>query len=77
MTGLVRKRDSFGMLSYFTVVGFNLNHINEQVSELNHYGDLCEIMARFSLVATKQDGVWYDIQGKIMSYDHIKTLLAE
>ena len=75
MTGLVRKRDSFGMLSYFTIVGKSEMDCHRQVSELNHYGDLCEIRARFFLVATQQNGVWYDIEGKVLSNEYIRTYL--
>ena len=75
MTGLVRKRDSFGMLSYFTIVGTSEMDCHRQVSELNHYGDLCEILARFSLVATRQNGTWYDVEGKPLSDAYIRTYL--
>jgi hypothetical protein len=75
MTGLVRKRDSFGMLSYFTIVGTSEMDCHRQVSELNHYGDLCEIRARFSLVATQQNGVWYDVEGEVLSNEYIRTSL--
>ena len=75
MIGLVRKKDSFGMLSYFTVVGSNIDHIDAQVTELNHWGDLTEIRARFTLIATRQTGVWYDIEGKTLSDEYVRTYL--
>lgn len=75
MTGLVRKKDSFGMLSYFTVVGSNVDHIDAQVTELNHWGDLTEIRARFTLIATRQNGVWYDIEGRQLSDEYIRPFL--
>ena len=75
MMGLVRKSDSFGMLSYFTIVGTSEMDCHRQVSELNHYGDLCEIRARFSLIATRQNGTWYDIEGKPLSDAYIRTYL--
>lgn len=77
MIGLVRKKDSFGMLSYFTVVGSNIDHIDAQVSELNHFGDMVEIHARFTLIATQQSGVWYDIEGKKLSNEYIRTYLED
>lgn len=75
MRGLVRKKDSFGMLSYFTVVGSNVDHIDAQVAELNHWGDLTEIRARFTLIATRQNGVWYDIEGRQLSDEFIRPFL--
>jgi hypothetical protein len=75
MIGLVRKSDSFGMLSYFTVVGSNIDHIDAQVTELNHWGDLTEIRARFTLIATRQNGVWYDIDGRRLSDEYIRPFL--
>lgn len=75
MIGLVRKSDSFGMLSYFTVVGSNIDHIDAQVTELNYWGDLTEIRARFTLIATRQTGVWYDIEGMRLSDEYIRPFL--
>lgn len=75
MTGLVRKKDSFGMLSYFTVVGYNIDDIDTQVAELNYYGDMVEIHARFTLIATRREGVWYDIEGKPLSDAYVRTYL--
>jgi hypothetical protein len=43
--------------------------------EVGKYGDLCEIRARFFLVATRQNGTWYDIEGKPLSDAYIRTYL--
>ena len=77
MIGLVRKKDSFGMLSYFTIVGLTEDDCFGQVSELSWHSRHCDTGNRFYLVATRKDGVWYDIEGKKLSNEYIRTYLAD
>lgn len=75
MTGLVRKSDSFGMVSYFTIVGMTESECFDQVSELISHARQCNTGNSFYLVATRQNGIWYDIEGKTLSDTYIKTYL--
>lgn len=75
MTGLVRKSDSFGMVSYFTIVGMTESDCFEQVTELNFHTRQCDTGNRFYLIATRQNGKWYDIEGKELSDEYIRTYL--
>ena len=67
MTGLVRKSDSDGKVSYFTIVGMTESDCFEQVSELSSHARQCDTGNKFYLVATRQNGIWYDIEGKKLS----------
>ena len=75
MTGLVRKSDSDGKVSYFTIVGMNEDNCFSQVSELCTHARECGTGNRFYLVATRQSGVWYDIEGKTLSDEYVRTYL--
>lgn len=75
MTGLVRKSDSDGKVSYFTIVGMNEDDCFGQVSELSRHSRQCDTGNRFYLVATRKDGVWYDIEGKPLSDAYVRTYL--
>jgi hypothetical protein len=75
MTGLVRKSDSDGKVSYFTIVGMTEDDCFSQVSELCTWSRKCGTGNRFYLVATRQNGVWYDIEGKTLSDEYVRTFL--
>ena len=75
MTGLVRKRDSDGKVSYFTIVGMTEDDCFGQVSELCTHSRECGTGNRFYLAATRQNGVWYDIDGRQLSDDFIRPFL--
>ena len=75
MTGLVRKSDSDGKVSYFTIVGMTEGDCFDQVSELSSHARQCGTGNRFYLVATRQNGTWYDIEGKTLSDAYIRTYL--
>lgn len=75
MTGLVRKSDSDGKVSYFTIVGMNEDDCFGQVSELCAHSRECGTGNRFYLVATRKEGVWYDIEGKPLSDEYVRTYL--
>ena len=75
MTGLVRKSGSDGKVSYFTIVGMTESDCFDQVSELSSHARQCGTGNRFYLVATRQNGTWYDIEGKTLSDAYIRTYL--
>lgn len=75
MIGLVRKSDSDGKVSYFTIVGINMDDCERQVSELCDHARHCDTGNKFYLVATRQNGVWYDIEGKTLSDEYVRTYL--
>ena len=76
MIGLVRKTDSFGTVEYFTIVGMTETDCFEQVSELTFHARECDTGNKFYLVATRQNGIWYDIQGKQLTDEYIKPFLT-
>lgn len=77
MTGLVRKSDSDGKVSYFTIVGITDGDCFKQVSELSSHAKQCGTGNRFYLVAIRQSGTWYDIEGKPLSDAYIRSYLGD
>lgn len=75
MIGLVRKSDSDGKTSYFTIVGMDVSDCEGQSSELNRHARTCGTGNRFTLIATRQTGVWYDIEGRRVSDEYIRPFL--
>ena len=64
MDAIVKKQDRFGDISYIRIVGVDEAHCSRQVEQLNYYGDLPEIHAKFTLLAVKKGNEWYDTLGK-------------
>jgi hypothetical protein len=75
MIGLIRKSDSDGQASYCTIVGINMDDCECQSSELNRHARTCGTGNRFTLIATRQTGVWYDIEGRRVSDEYIRPFL--
>ena len=55
MIGLIKKTDSFGDVSYFTIVGANEGSLFDQMSELNDHAYFCDTGNSFRLIGHTQD----------------------
>lgn len=75
MRGLVRKCDSDGKVSYFTIVGINQDNCFRQVNELCDHARHCDTGNKFYLVATRQYDAWRDIEGNTLIDEYVLTLL--
>ena len=75
MLGLIRKSDSFGKTSYFTIVGANESSLFDQLCELNSHAYECETGNEFALIAHRIEGKWLSVEGKEWSNDYISELL--
>lgn len=76
MQALIRKNDSFGKATYFTIVGMNVDDCFDHVSDLNNHAYHCQTGSHFWLVATREEGVWYSVvDGRKLSDEYIKELL--
>lgn len=64
MIGLIERRDSFGDISHFTIVGRNQSSLFDQMSELNSHAYDCDTGNHFKLVAYKENGEWFSNDGK-------------
>ena len=76
MQALVRKNDSFGKATYFTIIGMNMDDCFDQVQELNNHAYHCQTGNHFWLVATREEGVWCSVvDGRKLSDEYVKELL--
>lgn len=75
MTGLIRRSDSFGKTSYFTIVGLDERACFDQLRELNSHARECETGNQFALIAYRIEGKWFSVDGKELSYNYIKEFL--
>lgn len=68
MIALVRKTDSNGIKTQFTIVGFNCRDCYQQVDELNEYARTCDTGEDFTIIAWKHDQKWLSIyDGEILT----------
>ena len=74
---LLKRKDRFGGISYITIEDTTKENCNQQVNEMNYYGDLSEIQARFYVMATQQNGIWYDNNDEKLDNEFIKTCLKK
>ena len=77
MIGLIERKDSFGDLSYFTIIGANEDSLFNQMSELNDNAYYCDTGNHFRLIGHKINGQWFDNGGKILDNHIIVTLKEE
>jgi hypothetical protein len=75
MLGLIRKSDSFGKTSYFTIVGANESSCFDQLCELSSHAYECETGNEFALIAYRIEGKWFSVDGKEWSNDYVSELL--
>lgn len=67
MIALVKKTDSNGIKTQFTIVGFNCRDCYQQVDELNEYAHECSTGEDFKIIAWKHDQKWLSIyDGEIL-----------
>lgn len=75
MLALIKKTDSFGCVSYFTIVGMSESDCFDQLVELNSHAYYCETGNEFRLVGYKTDNKWATIDGKPMDNYVVNELL--
>ena len=75
MIGLIKKTDSLGVVSYFTIVGANESSLFDQMSELNDHAYFCDTGNDFRLIGHKINEQWFDNVGKILDNAYINDLL--
>lgn len=67
MIALVKKTDSNGLKTQFTIVGFNCRDCYQQVDELNEYAHESGTGEDFKIIAWKHDQKWLSIyDGEIL-----------
>ena len=77
MIGLIERTDSFGDVSYFTIVGANESSLFDQMSELNEHAYYCDTGNKFRLIAHKVGTHWFDNVGKILENSDLIIKLRE
>lgn len=75
MLGLIRKSDSFGKTSYFTIVGANESDCFNQLCELNSHAYECKTGNEFALIGYKIEGKWFSVDGKEWNNDYVSEFL--
>lgn len=76
MLGLIRKTDSFGKTTYFTIVGMNESNCFDQLRDLNSHARECETGSKFAFIAYRNGGKWFSIDGQELSNEYINKLLS-
>ena len=77
MIGLIERTDSFGDVSYFTIVGANESSLFDQMSELNEHAYYCDTGNEFRLIAHKIGPQWFDNGGEILENSDIIVKLKD
>jgi hypothetical protein len=76
MIGLIKKTDSFGDVSYFTIVGANESSLFDQMSELNEHAYYCDTGNEFILIGYRECDKWYTNDGKPLDGMYVLELLG-
>lgn len=76
MIGLIKKTDSLGDVSYFTIVGANESSLFDQMSELNEHACYCDTGNEFRLIGYREYDKWYTIDGKPLDGMYVLELLG-
>ena len=76
MIGLIERKDSFGDVSYFTIIGANEDSLFRQMSELNDNAYYCDTGNHFRLIGHKVGTQWFDNIGKILDNSYVNALLS-
>ena len=76
MIGLIERTDSFGDVSYSTIIGANESSLFDQMSELNEHAYYCDTGNRFRLIGHKIGEHWFDNCGKILDNSYVNALLS-
>lgn len=74
MLALIEKTDSFGCVSYFTIVGMSESDCFDQLVELNSHAYYCETGNNFKIMGYRVDNGWITVDGKPLNKNFIKTL---
>lgn len=75
MIGLIKEIDSFGDVSYFTIIGNSESNCFDQVCELNDHAYECKTGNQFRIVGYKMDGQWAFVNGEPMDSGYVNMVL--
>lgn len=75
MIGLIKKIDSFGDVSYFTIVGSSEADCFSQFYELNEHAYECKTGNTFYFIGYKTAGQWMFVNGEPLDDDYVNMVL--
>lgn len=75
MVGLIKRTDDWGGVTYLTIVGATREDCFKRVNEMNEVDGHSEIHATFKLIATQENGVWYDCEYRKLSDIYVNSCL--